>query len=356
MVIKIDVDQSANPPRVFIQQQDRLKHFPDEALTFLNESHDRFLMVAGNRTVLIQENLFHDPTAYSEVFGPKKGTELFDNGYAGITSIYRIPNTNRILGFYHAEDWHDRPKRGDIHLGIWSIGMAVSENDCHSFDHRQLLMTSSIARNGATDKDHQGIGDVHVIENYEQNKLYAYFTDLTDRTNLRDFGPATISLATCLVADVEKPDSWRKHPDQAAKGGVEISIHSAGGALFDFIAPFVLKIFNRYLMVFSQIDSVSQNDGNVGKSGIYYSESENGIDNWSEPVNLVSSFPIPTEGKPYKGHPSVFIPKEGLGKYECNGWLMFGYAEAYGVDGIYHQLAGYPMKISIKEEWRSKLI
>lgn len=346
MRIRIRIDPNI-PPEIIIKQDKDLIQFPDEPPVLLNEENHSFLMVAGDKTVLMQGDSFRSAKKIKEVFTPRRGE--FDNGYAGITSIYRIPNSKRILGFYHAEDWHHRgfvKNSKEVIAAIWSIGIAESEDDCQTFNKRQQLLKSSVPREDAVEDDHQGIGDVHVIANKEETHLYAYYTDLSYRTKKNRL-PANIGFASCEIENASIPNCWKK---LNGNEGEELAVLKAKEEHTDYIAPFVLKVWNRYLMVFSRLDSVAYEEKvkRVGRSGICFSVSTDGK-KWSAPELLISCFPIPTGGKEYKGHPSIFIPKDQENeKDSMDGHLVFGYSKSWGNgEGMdYHQMAVIPITIS----------
>jgi hypothetical protein len=88
----------------------------------------------------------------------------YDNGGAWLYSVHRVGNTQKLLGFYHAED-HWPGIQTSIANYTWiawkSIALAVSEDNGKTWQKRGQIITSPNARPSA--REWGGAGDHCVV-------------------------------------------------------------------------------------------------------------------------------------------------------------------------------------------------
>lgn len=320
-----------------------LNYFPDEPISILSKKPFRFLLVAGNATILMQGQSLESAAPVAKVFGPGDKS-AFDNGYAGITSTYLDKKTKKLFGFYHAEDHVGMPKvsyNTDIQGAYWSIGLAVSRDNGNTFVKGGQILTSSVAKKDVT-KEHQGIGDVCVIADATNTYFYAYYTDLTRR---KDDEKARIGMARCRIADEAKPGSWFKYHDGEFKekglGGKQSAVVNPPSAFqSEIIAPHVtyLPEWKKYIMVCNVGAYADFEKKKAEKGGIFICYSDDGI-KWTEPQVLVVGLPVPYQDKEYVAHPSLYLDKITPNKAE--GWLFYSYSPRWGTKAplVPHHLA-----------------
>src|SRR5437016_3460520 len=79
------------------------RYFPDEPVAVLSRSPLRFLLVVGDKTVLMEGSSFEIAKPARSVLEPSRTVGAYDEQYAGISSVYSDPRRNELLGFFHAE-------------------------------------------------------------------------------------------------------------------------------------------------------------------------------------------------------------------------------------------------------------
>ena len=295
----------------------RLNYFPDESPTLisaLNAKPCRFLLVAADKTYLMERETPETAQPVRMVLGPSR-SRGFDNDYSGITSVYREPTTDTLLGFYHAETKHGTPfvvnDRGKRQKATyWSIGLAISDDDRNIFSSEGPILSPSIPKKQITHVN-QGIGDVCVIENGSGDYLYAYYTDITRRP---ESFPAGIALARCRTTEARNPKAWHKCSNV---GTGEFN----GDALEGMESPVVLKDECEvsqphvtylgealgYVMVCCVLGNSDYCPRTTEHSGIFLYHSADGL-KWKEQQRLFDGYPIPINGVSYTAHPSLYLP------------------------------------------------
>ena len=125
-----------------------LKYFPDECLAFVQTAPQiRLLMAAGVSTSLLQGKDMHSLVSLGEVLKPGKAGS-FDNGYAGISGVARVPNSHDLLAFYHAEDHEGLPMiPGGIPGFYCCVALAVSNDNGASFRKLGPVISGSRPKN-----------------------------------------------------------------------------------------------------------------------------------------------------------------------------------------------------------------
>lgn len=309
-----------------------LNYFPDEPVCLLSKVPFRCFIVSGNATVLMQGQTPEAAKPLRSVLVPG-GTNDFDNGYAGITSVYSAGKAKALCGFYHAEDHVGMPKvsyNSDVHGAYWSIGLAVSRDNGNTFTKVGQIIRSSVSKQNVT-KEHQGVGDVCVIPEASNTWLYAYYTDLSRR---KEDQRATIAMARCRTTQAARRDSWFKYFNgdfkQRGLGGNESAVVTPPEDFpSEVFAPHVtyLPIWKKYIMVCNVLAFADFDRRVAEKSGIYFCHSEDGI-NWSKLEPLVVGLPIPLQDKEYIAHPSLFV--ENATDTKSSGYLLYCYSPRWG--------------------------
>ena len=327
-----------------------LNYFPDEQISLLGKNPYRFLMVVGNSTVLLEGETSESVIPIKTVLAPGSKSD-FDNGYAGITSICSDSKSQTLLGFYHAEDHVDMPKvpyNLEIQGAYWSIGLAVSNDNGNTFAKGGQILRSSVIKKDVT-KEHQGIGDVHVITDASSRYFYAYYTDLTRRKN--DLA-ARIGLARCPIEEGGKPGKWLKYHEGEFKenglGGLESAVVNPPNAFpSEVIAPHVTYIpqWKKYLMVCNVVAYRDVETQNAQKGGIFYCHSDDGL-KWTEPKVLIVGLPIPFQNREYVAHPTLVL--ETINPKKATGSLLYCYSRSWGTQAPSepHHLAFRPITLT----------
>ena len=280
-----------------------------------------------------------------KVLEPGSGN-VFDNGYAGISSIYRWKG--KLLAFYHAED-HVAMQRIEYNTDIpgfyGSVGLAVSI-DGRTFRKVGQILSANLKK-GESKESSQGLGDVCVCPDHTKTYLYAYFTDWT-RYNNR---PVLICMARCKISDGGMPGKWYKYFQngfgEGGLGGKDSPImEPPKGIRGDTWAPHVTysKTLKKYLMFFTVTGYSDQNEEKPSQTGVYFSCSDDGI-KWCNPSVVFLMHCIPYKGREIVMHPGFYPRIESTNK--VFGWLIYGYSARFGGPPMEpHHLARRPITIT----------
>jgi hypothetical protein len=325
-----------------------LNYFPDEPISIISSRPHSFLIVAGNKTILMRGRTFETAWPVRDVLTPGKPGD-FDSGYAGITSI--VMDDKKILALYHAEDHvGGKISYSPVNRAYWSVGLATADINDSVFTKQGQILTGSVKKEEMkpTD-DHLGIGDATIIKDADGRFYFAYFSDLTHRANRG----VVIGMARCPVDSGAAPGSWKKFHEgnfnEPGLGGREYPVVLPPSSFpSDVFAPHVtyVETAKKYIMTCNVMAHADHEKQKAEQGGIYYALSDDGI-KWSEPQLLLVGHPIPYVGRLYQAHPRLIIEKEQ--KSHATGWLLYCYSENWGTEGPHKP--HYLCRRRVKIEW-----
>lgn len=333
---RVPIEVQLGAPEVLLKDgQLGLRYFPDGAVSVLaptSQSPFRMILPVGNRTYLVEGQSLDRLTQGAEVLTPGKAGE-FDNGYAGISSVYNGGN-GKLYGFYHAEDHQDMPAIGGGVPGFFcSVGAAVSEDEGRSWRKLGQVITSAKPKNWTAfpDQPDRGAGEVSVVPSHDRKYLLAYYTE---HSRMENRGVQICMARTDISSKPPLPGTWRKyrdnHFDQPGIGGLDTPILSASH-LDDADAVFPQVSYSEYLGLYVMVFNINvwkeyADKGRAQKkSGIYVAYSADAI-TWSEPQMLVKDYAVCQTGKSVSWHPTIV-----WGDVEHRqGWLVYSHSERWG--------------------------
>lgn len=322
-----------------------LNYFPDMAIVVLTRTPLRALITAGTRTMLVEGRDWKHLTGAREVLSPG-GPGQFDNGYAGITGVYRRAD-GALYAVYYAEDHEGMPKlaHGGIPGFYASQALALSMDNGESWKKLGQIITSSkpkdwVAYPGQADR---GAGESGTVVTPDGQWLYVYYTDHS-RVNSRG---VQVCLARCRVGDAEpSPGSFFKYRDgafgQPGIGGLDTPVVSArADDQAEAMYPHVLYMpaLKKYAMILS-VNYWKEYTHKTGlrKSGMYIAVSDDGI-RWSSPRRLLVDNSVPLEGQSLSWEATLVLDRDdGL-----EGWLLYGHSPRWGrtrTGNVPHHLVG----------------
>jgi hypothetical protein len=300
--------------------QHGFNYFPDEPISVISRSPLRFLMVVGNRTMLMEGPSFEKARPVKAVLEPSNSPGAYDEHYAGISSVFIDKGRKEVLGFFHAEKPTGGKNKEGTSRFYATIGLAVSTDGGRSFKKIGPILTGR-PEDPEWKGTAQGNADVSVCLDHTGQWLYAYYTEHSRRD------PATgkaRSVITCMarskVTDGGRPGTWKKYYkgsfEEPGLGGKDSEVANCW-------APHVTYIpaMKKYVMM-----------GNRGCVGFY--TSDDGI-KWGNPTVLFKMDDVPIIDKEIAIHPSLFI--ERANPEEATGFLFYAYSPKYG-----HKKPGSP--------------
>jgi hypothetical protein len=333
-----------------------LAYFPDGAVSILPgtpESAFRMIVPAGIWTYLVEGRHLDALTKSTKVLAPGRKGE-FDNGYAGMCSVYRHRD-DKLYGFYHAEDQEDMPAiPGGVPGFFCSIGAAVSEDSGRSWRKLGQAITSAKPKSWTAfpGQPDRGAGEVSVVVSRDGRYLFAYYTE---HSRMEDRG-VQICLARAEIRDKPPiPGTWRKYRDgrfsQQGIGGLDTPVISAA-TLDNADAAFPQVSYSEYLGKYVMVLNINvwkeyvEKGRKLSKSGIYVEYSDDGI-TWSKGEMLVKDYAVFRTGKSVSWHPTIIWSD----REHRTGRLVYSHSDKWGhahQGGTPHYMVGREIRFSAK--------
>jgi hypothetical protein len=306
-----------------------LHYFPDETLSvFRTPTGWRMLMAAGVRSVLLEGPSIEALAGPRDILLPGKAG-AFDNGYAGISAVWRT-GAGELLAIYHAEDHEGiQPNDAGIPGFYCQVALAVSKDDGATFEKRGPIVSGQL-RKVAGGRFDQGLGEPCLVAGPEGKYLYLYYSS-HERIGGRG---VQICLARCRLEDAAKPGAWSKYFDggfsEPGLGGRDTPVMTSGAEQTDALFPHVvyLPAFQRFVMIFC-VNAWNEGD-QPQRSGFYAAFSKDGVHWPRDAVRQIWKTPvIAALNRPVGWHPTLILddhPATG----GISGWLYYGYSESWG--------------------------
>lgn len=312
----------------------QLRYFPDEPVCVVRKDPLTFTLVNGVSTLLMSGKSFETAAPLGTVLGPGKKGE-FDNGYAGISGIFRDDRNGELRAIYHAEDHEDMPAvPGSGIPGFYaSMALAVSTDDGRTFKKLGQIVTGSVPKNPQADASKggsgQGVGDASLCPSADGQYLFMYYMDLS-RVHNRG---CQACMARCKVSDGGQPGTWWKYHDgsfeEKGLGGKDTPVVTMESMKGDAISPSVTYVagLKKYVMVFGGNVYADIQARKATTSGIYCSTSDDGI-TWAEPALLFTGLPIPIPSAEFAARPGLVL--DDATQQKVTGWLYYAYSPRWG--------------------------
>lgn len=288
-------------------------YFPDEPISVIGRSPLRFLMVVGNRTVLMEGRSFESARPVKAVLAPSTNPKAFDGQYAGIASVLLDPTRREILGFYHAEKSTGGTNSEGVHRFYASVGLATSADGGHTFVKVGPVL-SGMPEDSAWKGTAQGNADVSVCRDHSGKWLYAYYTEHSRRNPATGESRSVITcMARCRVEDRGQPGTWKKYFEgsfsEPGLGGRDTEVANCWAPQVTYVPE-----LKKYLMVGS-------------RGGVHLLASDDGIA-WRHQSVLFVMDDVPLVDHEIALHPGLQIEKASPSKVE--GYLFYAYSPKFG--------------------------
>ena len=293
-----------------------LKYFPDGAVSVLRPTRGapcRLSVRGGIGPYLGAATRLHELPQAARVLGPGRAGQ-FDNGYAGISSVYRHRD-GTLYGFYHAEDQEDMPQIGGGVPGFFcSIGVCVSGDQGRSWQKLGPVITSAKPKDWTAfpNQADRGAGEAVATVTRDGKHLLAYYTEHSRRENRG----VQICLARADLSDSRGPPvrgSWRKYHNgrfgPQGVGGLDTPVVYAAH-IDDADAAFPHVSYSQHLARYVMVYNINvwkeyvKRGRTLERSGIYVAYSGDGI-RWSEPHRLVKDYAVSRIGNSVSWHPTI---------------------------------------------------
>ena len=337
-------------PRKTLLEHGRLglAYFPDGAVSILQGTPDaafRMIVPAGIRSYLVEGERLDALTKSTMILAPGRPGE-FDNGYAGICSVYRHRD-GKLYAFYHAEDQEDMPPiPGGVFGFFCSIGMAVSDDGGQSWRKLGQAITSAKPKSWTAfpEQPDRGAGEVGVVVSRDGKHLFAYYTE---HSRMENRGVQICLARADISAEPPIPGTWKKYRDgrfsQPGIGGLDTPVISAA-ATDNADAAFPQVSYSEYLGKYVMVLNINvwreyiESGRELSLSGIYVAYSDDAVE-WSKPEMLVKDYAVSRTGKSVSWHPAIIWsdPEHRA------GWLVYSHSEKWGhahQGGTPHSMVG----------------
>jgi hypothetical protein len=333
-----------------------LAYFPDEGTSLVSGNPFRLAIADGlTRASFVVEaaGTGSDPVQAlghaTEIFGPGAPTD-FDNGYAGISAVYRHSN-GVSYGFYHAEDQVGTGTiPGTTIPGFYArIGIAYS-TDGLTWTKGGYVIESFVpkrASDGVTVQYDQGAAEPGAIASADGKWLYLYYTEHSRVNPAGGSRPVEICMARADLASWPPVFSSPPGAVHAFKKYYQGSFSTDGIGGYDspVIAPPTASsnsleghvaysaTLSKFVMVYG-VDAWQERSAAAPvarTSGLYAAFSDDGITWRTQATPLITDFGVPQPGLSLSWEGSI-LWDEGT---DTAGWLVYGYSPSWGQPGHY---------------------
>jgi hypothetical protein len=309
-------------------------YFPDEPVGVIGRSPLRFLMVVGNKTVLMEGESFEAAKPVKDVLAPSTDPKAFDGQYAGISSVLLDSTGRELLGFYHAEKSAGGTNREGVHRFYASVGLATSADGGKTFVKVGPVLTGR-PEDPAWKGTAQGNADVSVCRDHSGKWLYAYYTEHSRRNPATGKSRSVITcMARCRVEDRGQPGTWKKYFEgsfsEPGLGGKDTEVANCWAPQVTYVPE-----LKKYLMVGS-------------RGGVHLLASDDGIA-WQHQGVLFVMDDVPLVDHEIALHPGLHIEKASPSKIE--GHLFYAYSPKFGhpQPSSPHYFVKQPVTISLSD-------
>ncbi len=329
---------------------DGLHYFPDGPLSILGSRPLRFLMPAGNKTILVTGQDFENLTSQVEIMRPSGSGP--DAHYAGIYSAWRRGPKDSFVAIYHGEN-HDgmgRMEGNNINGAYWSVCLARVDSVSGQVQRRGEILQADRPKRPIAGQPHeiaalrvQGLGEPCMTPDREESYLLCYYTETSNRLDRR----VCISVARSPVAQRGSPGSWKKFHqgrwDEPGLGGHETPVLTAnGGDVGQAFVTFV-PAWDRYINVFCHQGFEDFQRGQARQSGVYVATSRDGV-RWTDPQRIMAAMTVPKTGRAFVQHPTLVVTS--VTKDRLQGRLFHAYSPRWPTP---HHLSVSPIIIQLKQ-------
>lgn len=334
-----------------------LAYFPDEGTNII--SYDPFTItltdglqkasyrVESNAGVM-GDPLLHLTDAHL-LFGPSTDKTTFDNGYAGISAVFR--HTDGVLyGFYHAEDQENMGSLTGGIPGFYArIGLVYSADQGKTFTKAGYVLESVMPKRtpGNGVQSDQGVAEAGAVVSADGQSLYVYYTEHGRDDGQGNARPVYIGMARASLADWPPKFSTTLGPIDAFKKYHEgsFSTPGIGGADTPIIEPPDSNTSNaleghvvysaslkKYVMVYNVDAWEERTTTGVAKvSGVYYAVSDDGIHFRPSKTPLITDFGVAYPNLSVTWQASILFDAGS----DTEGWLVYGFSPNFTTTNHY---------------------
>jgi hypothetical protein len=343
-----------------------LSYFPDEGTSILTTDPYRIMIVDGGKkaSLVVTASTTSAPLmnlAQAATVLQPGATADFDNGYAGISAVYR--HTDGVFyGFYHAEDQVGTGTiPGTSIPGFYArIGIATSP-DGTTWTKGGYVIESFVPKrtpDGVTVQYDQGTAEPGAVASADGRWLYLYYTEHSRVSPTGGARPVLICMARADLAAWPPALSTTGGPVEAFKKLYQgdFSTDGIGGQDSPVVSPptgssntleghvAYSSALGKYVMIYG-VDAWGERAASppvASVSGLYLAFSDDGI-SWRVPSTpLITDFGV--------AQPGLSVSWEGSLLWDAGddtqGWLVYGYSPDWSTPP--HYLVGRRLTLTAR--------
>jgi len=306
-----------------------LNYFNDITVGVLDysENNVRLLTASGNSSYILEGDSLDNLSNAIQVAAPTEGT--FYSNYVGLGQLIKDDN-GVIYSVFHSEQHDGTQCPGNVPGFYTSLGMATSYDNGQSFQLSNSLLLENIYDisydNGQCDG---GLGEPSITFSKDYTEVFVYYVDHNRDGRGVNICMARFDVNSNLVPDFNNPyylDSNNNFINEVIRSKEVV----VGMGNSDAIFPHVTynSYSDSYIMVYSENNYGEFLNGaaSPSSSGIYYKQSDDGI-NWDSPATqLITDWSIPwsVNSHSFSWHPNLIYTNQN----QTEGYLIYSKANS----------------------------
>lgn len=304
-----------------------LNYFNDITLGVISKSANEIKLITASNTssYVFSGTSLSNITEVTHIASPEPNT--FYSNYIGLGQLIKDPN-GLIYSVFHSEQHDGTILPGNIPGFYASIGLGISADNGMSFQlNSEPLIQNIYDINYDNGYGDGGLGEPSITYSKDKTEIYVYYVD-HNRTGR--------GVNICMVKFKVNPNGipdfstcyYLNDNNQFITNLVRSKEVVAGVGYSDAIFPHVTynAFIDKYVMVYSLNHYGEYHNGaqSATDSGIYYRESEDGIQWTEEPKKLITDWSIPYsfDNHSFIWHPNLIYSNDS----QSEGHLVYSKA------------------------------
>ena len=329
-----------NPNAVYTLELDFSDEFPvghNLGLNYYNditvgvidysENSVKLLTASGTSSYVLVGNSLDNLSSKNQVAAPIQNT--YYSNYVGLGQLIKDDN-GTIYSVFHSEQHDGTQCPGNVQGFYASVGLATSSDNGQSFQlSDSVLIENTYATNYDNGQCDGGLGEPSITFSKDSTKVFVYYGDHNRDGRGVNICMSMFNVNANHVPDFDNPyylDSDNSFTNEVIRSKEVV----VGMGNSDAIFPHVTynSFSDSYIMVYSENNYGEFLNGatNPSASGIYYKQSDDGI-NWDSPsTQLITDWSIPWsfDSHSFSWHPNLIYNNEN----QTEGYLIFSKASS----------------------------
>ncbi|CAI8358509.1 MAG: Uncharacterised protein [Cryomorphaceae bacterium] len=329
-----------NPNAVYTLELDFSDEFPvghNLGLNYYNditvgvldysENYIKLLTASGTSSYVLEGESLDNLSSVIQVASPVDNT--YYSNYVGLGQIIKDDN-GTIYSVFHSEQHDGTQCPGNVPGFYASVGMATSYDNGQSFQlSNTALLENTYNINYDNGQCDGGLGEPSITFSKDSTEVFVYYVDHNRDGRGVNICMSKFNVNSNKVPDFDNPyylDSNNNFTNEVIRSKEVVVGEGDSDAIFPHVT--YNSFSDSYIMVYSENNWGEFINGaaSPSASGIYYRQSEDGI-NWDSPASqLITDWAIPWsfDSHSFSWHPNLIYNNEN----QTEGYLIYSKANS----------------------------